>query len=103
MQSRQSTLSDKKTNPLKGFVAIFFGVCAIGGGFLTLGIIIGIFAIIAGIGLIAAGIMNFSGYQTGNCPYCENEVVVQANAKTCKCPHCKKISNHRGAYLITID
>ena len=103
MPSRQSLLSDKKTNLLKGFVAIFMGVFALILGFYTLGIIIGILVIIVGIGLISAGIMNFRGYQTGNCPYCENEVVVQVNAKTCKCPHCKKISNHRGAYLITID
>ena len=103
MKPRQSTLSDTKANPLKGFVGVFLGVLMIVFGLFTIGIVIGIFAIIGGIGLILAGIYNFGGYQTGNCPYCENEVTLHVNAKTCKCPHCGKVSTHKGSYLITID
>lgn len=100
---RRSELSEKSTNPLLGAVYIVCSICAIIFGIFTIAIIIGIFALIGGVAMLSLGVMQITGVQKGNCPYCNNAITVKANAATFKCPHCKKTSTKNGDFLETID
>lgn len=100
---RKSSLSEKKTNPAMGIIYIVCGLCTIIFGIFTIAIVIGIFGIIGGVVLLGMGTTQLNGTQNGNCPYCNNTIIVPANAATFKCPQCKKTSTKKGNSLETID
>jgi len=100
---RRSELSQPEKATVSGIVFILCGTAALIFGIFTIAIIIGIFAIIGGVGLIGMGAQKMAGQQKGDCPYCKHEVVVAANSKTFKCPHCKKTSTHSGSCLEAIE
>lgn len=102
-QEQMTQLSEIQYNKSAGILQIICGITAIIGGLFMLTIIIGIFAIIGGVALIGIGAMNLSGFKTGICPYCNNDLKIKASSKTVKCPQCKKISTVYDNCLKKID
>lgn len=101
---KQTTeLSEIQHNIPMGITYLICGICAIIGGIFTIGIIIGIFAIIGGVACIGLATLNLSGFKTGICPYCNNDLKIKASSKTVKCLHCKKISTVYDNCLKRID
>ena len=65
----QTELGSVETNAAAGVMWICLGIVSLIIGLFTVGIIIGIFIIIGGLGFIGMGAANISGMQNGVCPY----------------------------------
>lgn len=99
----KTELGSIEKNALSGFLWIVIGIVATIIGVFTVGIIIGIFMIIGGLGFIGMGVANISGMQNGYCPYCNNSLKVRYKDTTVKCTHCKNISRKTEKYLEKIN
>lgn len=99
----QTELGSVETNAVAGGMWICLGIVSLIIGLFTVGIIIGIFIIIGGLGFIGMGTANISGMQNGVCPYCNNSLKVRRKDTTVKCTHCKNISRKTETHLEKIN
>ena len=102
-QKVSTPLGRVEKDSAKATMYMICGITAIIFGIFTIGIIIGIFAIIGGVALVSMGASNFSGLQYGTCPYCNSSATVKPTDSTYKCPHCQKTSTKTTTHLIQID
>lgn len=104
LKIRRTPLSKRKSQIILGVVSILFGLLTFYAAFFWAdGPIIAALLSMGGLFFVYGGYYVLPGVQKGICPYCNNEVKVACRARTCKCPHCHKISNKKDGQLETMD
>ncbi|MGN0787080.1 MAG: zinc ribbon domain-containing protein [Christensenellales bacterium] len=90
-EKKVATLTDIPLGS-KGIFSIVVGVIVLLAGIGTVVFIWGILGIIAGLSCIYDGVKKRTKKQSGACPYCNTDIVVNADWKTVRCPSCGNLS-----------